>query len=865
MGKAVAGAALALLIVGLLSSAFNVQPVMASTVVYIRADGSIDPPTSPIVSVDNITYTVTDNLYGSITVERDDIVVDGAGFLLQGTGSEEGIYLSSRNNVTIRNVDIRGFQYGIFLWHCSHITMLDNNATANNADGISMWGSSSNTLMRNRAIANNVHGIYISESSNNNLVDNTAMANKLYGVTVASSSGNTLTGNNITANENDGITISASACNILTGNVMQSNGYNFGVYGYSLNDFIQSIDTSNLINGVPIYYLINQTNLVVNPESYQTGYLGLVNCVNTTVERLDLANNINGLLLANTNDSRIAMSTFSDNRYGIYLWGSSDNELISNNVTSNLWSGIHLSVSSGNYIFHNNLVNNSYSVYTDYSTNFWNYDYPSGGNYWEDYNGTDDYRGFNQDILGSDGLGDVQYLIDVNNRDRYPLMHPWSSVPVRNIRADADYGRIQEAINANETIEGDTLFVRAGTYFENIIVNKTLSIVGENRETTILDGSAADSVVKISAPNTTILRLTIRNAKIDQDYSGIYVYNSSSNNAFRENKVTGCYVGIFLKQSSGNNMLTDNFLTNNSYGITLSETHGDFITWNSIRANDEGIWIAGSTDASILGNDIAENHYGIRIDSDNSSVYHNDFVNNTLTVSVSSSGNVWDNGYPGGGNYWNDYDGPDLFSGPYQTENGADGIGDVPYAVDAYNTDNYPLTNPYERPDLAVLNITTLRSIVGRGFTMLVNVTVGNLGNKAEFLNTTLCSNTTEISLPNAIILKKANSATFSFVWNTSEFQYGNYSLWAYVTPLQDEANTNNNIKAYGTVLVTILGDFDGDLKVKPQDLNALLVAYGSPTNPEAPYNLNCDLDGDGTIGPIDLNTLLVHYGQHYP
>ena len=55
----------------------------------------------------------------------------------------------------------------------------------------------------------------------------------------------------------------------------------------------------------------------------------------------------------------------------------------------------------------------------------WDDGYPSGGNYWSDYNGTDFYSGTNQNVTGSDGIGDTSYIIDVNNVDRYPLMSPW--------------------------------------------------------------------------------------------------------------------------------------------------------------------------------------------------------------------------------------------------------------------------------------------------------------------------------------------------------------------------------------------------------------------------------------------------------
>jgi len=57
--------------------------------------------------------------------------------------------------------------------------------------------------------------------------------------------------------------------------------------------------------------------------------------------------------------------------------------------------------------------------------------------------------------------------------------------------------------------------------------------------------------------------------------------------------------------------------------------------------------------------------------------------------------NIWDDGYPSGGNYWSDYNGTDLFSGSYQNETGSDGIGDTPYVIDENNQDNYPLIAPF--------------------------------------------------------------------------------------------------------------------------------------------------------------------------
>ena len=110
---------LALLLTSMLTAVPKVQPVSASGTIYIRADGSIDPPDVTISTVDNVTYILTGNITSDgdgIVVERDDIVVDGAGCTLQGTGSDAGIELPGSNNVTIRNVTITKFGYGIYVF-----------------------------------------------------------------------------------------------------------------------------------------------------------------------------------------------------------------------------------------------------------------------------------------------------------------------------------------------------------------------------------------------------------------------------------------------------------------------------------------------------------------------------------------------------------------------------------------------------------------------------------------------------------------------------------------------------------------------------------------------------------------------------
>jgi len=139
-------ATLIIILVGILGLLFKVQRVEASGTIYIRADGSIDPPTTSIQRDGDI-YTFTANIYDSIVVERDNIVVDGAGYMVQKSYGT-GIDLSYRNNVTVKNTLIRNSFKGMYLNYATTVTLVANN------------------------IMNNYFGIVLDYSSNNNISGN---------------------------------------------------------------------------------------------------------------------------------------------------------------------------------------------------------------------------------------------------------------------------------------------------------------------------------------------------------------------------------------------------------------------------------------------------------------------------------------------------------------------------------------------------------------------------------------------------------------------------------------------------------------------------------------------------------------------
>jgi parallel beta-helix repeat protein len=160
------------------------------------------------------------------------------------------------------------------------------------------------------------------------------------------------------------------------------------------------------------------------------------------------------------------------------------------------------------------------------------------------------------------------------------------------------------------------------------------------------------------------------------------------------------YTGICLELRT--NVIIKNVKVKNfGCGIWLNHSSNCIIRGNSIENNKGGILISDSSNNSIVGNNIKENkEYGILLEysSKGNVIHHNNFINNGKQVYLEEESlgvyNVWDNGYPSGGNYWSDYRGVDEKSGPNQEQPGSDGIGDAPYIIDEKNRDRYPLITP---------------------------------------------------------------------------------------------------------------------------------------------------------------------------
>lgn len=450
--KIFSGLVMTMLLFAISIQASNVPRLEASETIFIKPDGSIDPPAAPISREGDI-YTFNDSVRDSIVVQRSNIVIDGSGHTVEGTTTGAGMSLSIVENVTVLNMTIKTFDTGIFLDGCSGCNITQTNITLSYSNGIHVVGSSKNTVAKNSISSNRNFGILLTGAS----------------------SGNTMSENSITGSGHDGISLSSSSNNIMDNNTLASNGNGFyllassnntisgnEVAGNTVGILVSWSSTDNRITGNNLTENENcvlldsaSHNAVVRNYMEKSGsqsvWLSYYSSYNNVTENYVAGSGLDGVFLSNSSRNTISGNKITNStKAGVFIDNSSNNDIVENNITQCV-EGISLNKSSNNYllgndignnqigvrfdgstnnsVYHNNFMANTNQVHIQDSTTVWDDGYFSGGNYWSNYNGTDRYCGEEQSLDGSDMIGDTPYAIDATNRDRYPLAEPWP-VPI---------------------------------------------------------------------------------------------------------------------------------------------------------------------------------------------------------------------------------------------------------------------------------------------------------------------------------------------------------------------------------------------------------------------------------------------------
>ena len=192
--------------------------------------------------------------------------------------------------------------------------------------------------------------------------------------------------------------------------------------------------------------------------------------------------------------------------------------------------------------------------------------------------------------------------------------------------AGINFTKIQEAVDAAQ--DNDTIIVYNGTYEENVVLEKSLTLQGEDRENTIIDNSSGNGV-QITADNCVIQGLTIRSC----EDSGIAIY-SSSNNIISNNIITlnGRH-GIKFRNSSDNTIINNSIFSNDDKGISLHHhSNNNTIANNTVHSiiggsDCDGIEVTISSYNVISDNEIFDcDDEGIELDGSS----HNTITKNTI-------------------------------------------------------------------------------------------------------------------------------------------------------------------------------------------------------------------------------------------
>lgn len=249
------------------------------------------------------------------------------------------------------------------------------------------------------------------------------------------------------------------------------------------------------------------------------------------------------------------------------------------------------------------------------------------------------------------------------------------------IRVPLNFTSIQAAVNY--ATSGDTVIVASGTYQENLVLNKSIAIVGEDRNTTIIDGSNAQTVISIESDNVTVQDLTVTKSLHGPNDLGISVENAAgvsitnviitntttgigmrfcTNSIFSNNIIADCTVVGITCYFSGRNFFSKNYVYNNSIGILVYTSGSNVFVANTLSNNEQGMSLAAGSRQNIF--------------------FHNNFEDVVSTDQSTNAQNIWSEN--GEGNFWISYAGTDANN---------DGIGDsaYPYIIDANNFDDYPL------------------------------------------------------------------------------------------------------------------------------------------------------------------------------
>ena len=550
------------------------------------------------------------------------------------TTSHKAIHISFTSvYFIIHHCYLKADGYGVLLYHVANGLIDDIVVPAGTPVGVYTEDKVSDLVIKNSIFTNDIcvrlhYANHVSVSNcsitssgslypgvdlyNSNYVDlsKLSLKNGMAGIRAIESYHTTIKDCDVLSNY-FGIDLIATKYVIMRNNTIHNNIYGFHMGSLvSFDDYIHDIDTSNTIDGKPMYYLRNARDLVFD-GSEDIGFLGFVECENITVKNFNMSNVGNALIFAGSRDCSVTQSVFTNNLIGIdCVW--SFNISITDCVCDNdEWGyGIWIGYSSHMMMRNNKII--------------------TGGDPYEFGFGVygDTFEDFMQDIDESNTINEkpIYYLVGEKNIriTKSTEVGYLALVNCRNVKV------INVVLTNNEQgllLVNTTGIIRGCRFSFNYV---GIQILGDAKITiySCTVNFNEDGFYMQHASNVRVIRCRVANTA----FYGIYFYNSHDNLIFGCNIALNGFYGIIIEQS-WSNVICFNTLLNNGYGgIDIRvDSRENNVCLNNIKNCDIGISMWEYT----WGNEVHHNTikecetWGINVESsDNNRIYYNNVENN---------------------------------------------------------------------------------------------------------------------------------------------------------------------------------------------------------------------------------------------
>lgn len=431
---------------------------------------------------------------------------------------------------------------------------------------------------------------------------------------------------------------------------------------FKANTIINGSGQGTLVQIIANY--VKLANFTIQSSGQGSIGIDLMNCHNVSIIFNSIVGHAQGLNMKNSNNNTVITNEFTSNSLSIVMSQCQNNIISDNLFHDNFSPSINMYDCQSNVLVGNIIRNNpAYGIYLESCSN---------------------------NILSRNN---VSYVCDGIYLQNCHDIHLTSNT-VTNTGPEA----IHLHDSDNNIIENNTLSLNEFSLHlwgstRNILLNNTLfrnkfgmklwfsgnNTLRENNMTgnwwnfAIFGNSIQNYVNDVSTSNT------VNNKPI------YYVVNCHGG-------TVPSNVGYVAVINSTQIIMENLQLTENYQGLLIAYSNFTFIQNVTLMNNWLGLALIVSLNNTVKFCTFKDNLYHVFMDNSfGNIIYNNNFLGNVCKVDSHNSANIWDNGYPEGGNFWQFYTGLDFYHGINQNEIGGDGLGDTPYSVASDNIDHYPL------------------------------------------------------------------------------------------------------------------------------------------------------------------------------